>query len=283
MRPSLFALGILAFLPLLGFSADPAAADNKDNNKEEKKAKAETPRIAVFRLNNPVTELPADVTLSLSASEGITLKDLVQRMKKAADDPAVKAVVILPEGDTIGLAQTEEVRQAMQQLHKAGKEIYAHADSLSMREYTLLCGASRLSVAPTADLWLMGLAGEGVYLRGLLDKLGVKPDFLTCGAYKSAAETFMRTGPSPEADQMENWLFDGIYSAMVQLIADGRGLQTAKVRELIDAGPYQAKKAQEAGLVDAVEHRQDFEAMLKSKFGEDVVFDKKYGRKKQDK
>jgi protease-4 len=30
-----------------------------------------------------------------------------------------------------------------------------------------------------------------------------------------------------------------------------------------------------------VEHRQDFEAMLKSKYGKDVVFDKKYGQKKQ--
>lgn len=43
MRHFLFALGILAFLPLLGFSADPPAADNKDNKKEEKKAKTETP------------------------------------------------------------------------------------------------------------------------------------------------------------------------------------------------------------------------------------------------
>ena len=283
MRPSLFALGILAFLPLLGFSADPAAADNKDNKKEEKKAKAETPRIAVFRLNNPVTELPADVTLSLSASEGITLKDLVQRMKKAADDPAVKAVVILPEGGTIGLAQTEEVRQAMQQLHKAGKEIYAHADSLSMREYTLLCGASRLSVVPTADLWLMGLAGEGVYLRGLLDKLGVTPDYLTCGAYKSAAETFMRTGPSPEADKMQNWLFDGLYETSILLIGQGRKLEPEKIRELIDNGPYQAEGAKKAGLVDAVEHRQEFEAMLKRKYGKDVVFDKKYGQKQHPK
>src|SRR5262245_2227465 len=283
MRHSLFALGIMAFLPLLGFSADQPTTDKKDDKKVEKKAKTETPRIAVFRLNNPVTELPTDVSFSLSASEGITLKDLVQRMKKAADDPAVKAVVILPEGGTIGLAQTEEVRQAMQQLRKAGKEIYAHADSLSMREYTLLCGASRLSVVPTADLWLMGLAGEGVYLRGLLDKLGVTPDYLTCGAYKSAAETFMRTGPSPEADKMQNWLFDGLYDTSVQLIGRGRNLEPEKVRELIDNGPYQAEGAKKAGLLDAVEHRQDFEAMLKMKFGKDVVFDKKYGQKQQPK
>ena len=34
-----------------------------------------------------------------------------------------------------------------------------------------------------------------------------------------------------------------------------------------------------SGLVDAVEHRQDFEAVLKAKYGKDVVFDKKYGKK----
>ena len=161
MRRLLLALGILTFLPLLGFSADAVAADKKNDKQDEKKAKNEKPRLAVFRLNSPVTELPADETFSFSPSSGITLKDLVRRMKKAADDPDIKAVVILPEGGTIGLAQTEEVRQAMQLFRKTGKDIYVHADSLSMREYTLLCGASRLSVVPTADLWLIGLAGEG--------------------------------------------------------------------------------------------------------------------------
>ena len=81
--------------------------------------------------------------------------------------------------------------------------------------YALLCGATRLSVVPTADLWVTGLYGEAPYLRGLLDKLGVKPDFLTCGDYKSAAEMFMRTGPSPEAEEMQNWLLDGIFDTYV--------------------------------------------------------------------
>jgi protease-4 len=277
MRRLLFALGVLAFLPLAGVAADPAAP-----GKEEKKtANVGTARIAVFRLAGPVTESPADDTFALGGPAGVSLKDLVARLKKAADDPAVKAVVLLPEGGSLGLAQAEEVWQAMRRLRAAGKEVYAHADSLTMREYVLLSGASRLSVVPTADLWVLGIAGEAPYLRGLLDKLGVKPDFLTCGAYKSAAEIFMRTGPSPEAEKMENWLFDGIYGTMVRLIARGRGLKPEKVRELIDAGPYQAGKAKEAGLVDAVEQRQDFEALLKSKYGKDVVFDKKYGRKKQ--
>jgi protease-4 len=152
-----------------------------------------------------------------------------------------------------------------------------------MRDYTLLAGASRISVVPTGDLWIMGIAGEAPYARGLLDLLGVKPEFLTCGAYKSAAEIFMRTGPSPEAEKMQNWLFDSIYDTLVGLIAKGRNIKPEKVKELIDAGPYQAEEAKKAGLIDAVEYRQAFEAMLKAKYGKDIVYDKKYGQKKQPK
>jgi protease-4 len=272
MRRLLFALVALALLPLAAAAAEPAA------RKAERRA-GDKPVLAVFRLAGPITESPADDAFSLSMAPSTSLRDLVARMKKAAGDPAVKGVVLLPDGGSLGLAQTEEVRQALKQIRAAGKEVYAHADSLSMREYVLLSGASRLSVVPTADLWVTGIAGESPYLRGLLDLLGVKPDFLTCGAYKSASEIFMRSGPSPEAEKMQNWLFDGMYDTMVGLIATGRRVPPEKAREWIDNGPYQAKSAKAAGLIDAVEHRQDFEKVLKAKYGPDVVFDKKYGKK----
>src|SRR5262249_38690592 len=154
-----------------------------------------------------------------------------------ADDSAVKAIVLLLEDASIGMAQTEEIHQVMEKIRGAGKEIYAHADSLSMRDYVLLSGASHIGVVPTADLWVTGIHGEAPYVRGLLDKLGVKPDFLTCGAYKSAAELFMRDGPSPEADKMQNWLLDGMFETEIKLIAKGRKVEPAKVKAWIDGGP----------------------------------------------
>jgi protease-4 len=246
----------------------------------EKPAKKPAPKpvLAVFRLSGPISETSEDELFSF-ATEGVALKDLVSRIKKAGNDPAVKAVVLLGEGTEAGTAQTEEIRQAIAQVRAQGKEVYAHADSLSMRQYLLFSGASRLSVVPTADLWVTGLYGEAPYLRGLLDKLGVKPDFLTCGEYKSAAEIFMRDGPSPAAEKMQNWLLDSLFETDVQLIAKGRGVDEAKVRGWIDGGPYSAEKAKAAGLIDAVEERQDLEALLKGKFGHQVVFDRKYGKK----
>jgi protease-4 len=265
-------LSTAALVPVLSLPAAPPA-------KETKKAE---PKVAVFRLAGTVSEAPADDTSFLfGGTPGISLKELVARLKKAKDDPDVKAVALMPQGGSMGSAQIEELRQVMEQFRAAGKDIYAHADSLDMRDYVLLAGATRVSVVPTADLWITGLFGQAPYVRGLLDKLGVKPDFLHCGDYKSAGEIFMRDGPSPEAEKMQNWLLDGLFDTYVELIAKGRKVDAAKARTWIDAGPYTAEKAKAAGLIDAVEHRQEFEAMLKSKFGKDVVFDMKYGRKKQ--
>jgi protease-4 len=251
--------------------------------KEEKKSDSAKPTLAVFRLHGDIAEAPSDDSFPFSVESKLSFKDLVTRLKKAGTDPAVKAVVLYSEGPSVGAAQKEELREVMAQVRKAGKEIHVHADSLSMGDYVLLSGGSRISVVPTGDLWITGMYGESPYVRGLLDKLGVKPDYLTCGEYKSAAEVFMRTGPSPEAERMQNWLLDSIYETYVKLIAKGRGVDEAKVRAWIDNGPYTAEKAKEAGLIDAVEHRQQFVAQLKSKFGQDLVFNRKYGAKKQPK
>jgi protease-4 len=276
MRQWLWRLGVAALLM--------AAAGSGLLDAQEKQAKKKTasgkPIVAVFRLSGEIPEAPPEEVSLFPAERTDSLKDLVTRLKKAADDPAVKAVVLISESAEIGSAQVEELREAMAGIRAAGKEVYAYADSLSTREYALLSGASRLSVVPTSDVWITGLYGESPYVRGLLDKLGVQPDFLHCGAYKSAAEIFMRKGPSPEAEQMQNWLLDSVYHTFVKLIAKGRGVDPTRVREWIDAGPYTAEKAKAAGIIDAVEQRQDFEAMLKSKYGKDVIFDKKYGKKK---
>jgi protease-4 len=239
------------------------------------------PIVAVFEVTGEITEQPADEMAAIFGEKQVSLRDLLGNIRKAADDPQVKAIVISADRGSVGLAQAEEIRQAVQRVRDAGKDVYAHADSIEMRQYVLLSGASRLSVVPTADAWVTGLYGEQPYLRGLLDKIGVKPQILQCGAYKSAGELFMRDGPSPEADAMYNWLFDSIYQTQVQLIARGRRVDESKVRGWIDNGPYTARSAKDAGLIDAVEHRQDFEAMIRNKFGETVRFEKKYGQPKK--
>ncbi len=245
---------------------------------QQQKAQEVGPQIAVFSLEGPVTERPGDVDPLFGNPNSESLQSLVTRMDAAAEDEDVQAVVLMTTGASLGRGQIEEVRSAMARLQEAGKPVYAYADSLDTETYQLLCGATRLSVAPTGDVWVTGLYGESLHVRGLLDILGVRPDFLTCGDYKSAAEMFTRTKPSPEAQEMEDWLFDSLYESLVQSIADAREVEPEQVKEWIDTGLYSAESAQEAGLIDEVEHRQDFAAMLKEEHGEEIAFNKSYGK-----
>jgi protease IV len=279
MARRLFIGWAAAVILLAGAIGAARADDPKKEPKKESKSFSGKPVVAVFRFSSGVSESPADDTFSFGGPTPISLKDLVARLRKAAKDPAVRAVALIAEGGAAGRAQTEELRQAMGMIRSAGKEVFVHADSLSMEEYVLFSGA-KISLVPTADLWLTGLHGEAPYIRGLLDKLGIKPDFLTCGNYKSAAEIFMREGPSKEADDMQNWLLNSIYQTEKKLIADGRHVDESEVEEWINNGPYTAEKAKAHGLIDDIQHRQDFESMLKGKYGKDVVFNKKYGKKK---
>ncbi|SPE60014.1 putative Protease 4 [Verrucomicrobia bacterium] len=249
----------------------------------EEQTTEEKPRniVAVFRLQGPLTETPGNDSLAMFSPPGTSLKELVEHLTKAAGDPAVKAVVILPESDWLEPAQVEELRAAMSQVRQHDKQVFVHADSLGLAQYILSCGASRISVVPVGDVLVPGLHASSLHVRGLLDKIGVKPDFLTEGAYKSAAELFMREQPSPEADEMMNWLLDSWYASFKDQIAQGRKADATKVQEWLDNGLFTAEQAKAAGLIDAVEQREDFEAMLRERYGQDVVFEKKYGRKNQ--
>jgi protease-4 len=269
----------LLFLVLLaGLAPSRVWADPFEDSQAAKENQGPPALVAVFRLTGALSETPTDESFPLMAEQTTALKDLVRRMQKARDDKEVKAVAITLGDFSPGLAQMEELRQAIAQLRAAGKDVYAHADSLSFLDYTLLSGATQLSVVPTGDLWVTGIAGQSLHVRKLLDMIGAQPDFLTCGAYKSAAELFMRDSPSQEADEMHNWLFDGLYESCVRQIARGRGASPQQVRRWIDEGPYSAEKARAAGLIDAVQHRQEFEASLKQRFDGHVKFDTKYGK-----
>ena len=208
--------------------------------------------IAVFELHGELKEQTQSDDPLLGSIGGESLHSLVTRLEKAKTDDTIAAVVVLMNSFSVSTSQIEELRQAMNSV-KEKKPVYAHADSASTRTYALLSSASRLSISPTGDLWINGLAMEGMYVRGLLDMLSVQPDFLTCGNYKSAAETFMRKEPSPEADEMQNWLLDSVFETTVNIIAANRSVEPDQVKFWINQGLYSAETALSAKLIDAVE------------------------------
>ena len=246
-------------------------------------AKKKPTEVAVFRLSGGVTEAPMAEDMPFLTGGGVpeSFLSLTTRLRGAAKDDKLAAVVFLPTANAFGYAQSQEIRAIIKDLRAADKQVLVHADAISTGMAATFSGATYIALSPTGMVSIEGIYGEQLFLRGLFDKLGVTPDFVTMGAYKSAAETFMRSGPSKESAEMTDWLFDSIFDSIVQSIAEGRGVSEKKARELIDVGLYTAEGALEAGLIDAVQHRSHFEVELRKRFGNDITFNTRYGKKSQ--
>src|SRR5690606_29997956 len=71
--------------------------------------------------------------------------------------------------------------------------------------------------------------------------------------YKSAPEAYTRTGPTEPAFTQRNELYDSLYDHLVAGISASRRVTTARVRTLIDGGPYTAGDLERIpDLVDGV-------------------------------
>jgi len=241
-------------------------------------AKPAPTTIAVFDMHGGITDQPPVEDPLFGNLRAESLQSLLTRLKKAGTDDKVAAVVLLLDEADLQPAQLEELRQVLKVV-KEQKPIYAHADSVKTGSYALLTSGTRSSISPTGDVWVTGLYMEGLHLRGLLDMLGVQPDFLTCGEYKSAAEMFMRKESSPAASEMNNWLIDSLYQSMLTMISENRGVTSDVARGWLDQGLYSAEAAQKAGLIDVVESREELQAYLKKTHGATVNFSKTYGKK----
>jgi protease IV len=181
------------------------------------------------------------------------LARVVLSLRALSRDPGVVAVFVRIDGLSVGWAVAQELRAEILRLRDAGKRVFAYMIAGSSRDYYVASAADEVYVDPAGGIRLVGFAGTSLYFKGLFDKLGVEALFERIDEYKTAPEAYTRTGPTVPALRMRDWLYDSLYDTIVADIARSRELTPARVRALIDGGPYTAGDlAGDDALVDAV-------------------------------
>jgi protease-4 len=135
------------------------------------------------------------------------------------------------------------------------------------KEYYIASACDKIYLAPPGDLFINGLAADVLFFRGSLDKLGIYPDMVQVGKYKTAVETFTRKDMSDANREFTNSLLDDLFNRYIDAIAKARGKSAEDVRALIDDAPYGSAKAKEVGLIDGVAYRDELQKELKTKLG----------------
>lgn len=179
--------------------------------------------------------------------------EVMERLRRAEEDRSVKALVLRIRGPGLSWARWQELADRVQSLRDQDKLVVAYLDgSVGNGAYALATACDRIYLHPGGDLGLVGLNAELQNLRGLLDLVGVEPQFVRRDEYKSGPETFTRTEPSPANLEATGAMIDDLYGHLVDAVATRTEGDEDLARERIDAGPWTATDAREVGLVDAL-------------------------------
>ncbi len=235
--------------------------------------------VAVYDLEGPLTESgmsePSLLSMDLEATRPLTLFDITRSLGQAAADPEVTALVLDIDDAGLGLAQLQEIRSHLLSAREAGKDVWLYSDGYNNGTALLGSAANHFVLMPEADVSFAGISAESMYFKGMLDKLGVAADVIHIGDFKSFGEEYYRTGPSEFAEKQTQELIGGIFDQITGDVAKGRRVPNEKVLALIDRGTFTAEEAKEAGLVDDLKYRTDFNSELKDKYA-DAKFDDEY-------
>jgi protease-4 len=234
----------------------------------------------VLEMGDTLEEAPPVDTLDRLFARGLALPTLILQLDKAAVDERIVAVLLHIRSLQAGYASLQEVRDAVLRFRETGKPVIALLDMATLnatRELYLASSADKVYLVPGFLGPFAGIAGHFLYLGGFLGKLGIEVEYERIGPYKSAPETFSARQMSPPARRMFNELLDGIFSQVVRGIAQGRSLETASVRRLVEQAPSVLEEYLAAGLADGSADRD--EVLEREGFGDagEVTWDEYLG------
>lgn len=241
-----------------------------------KKPSVPSKAILELDLEQAIPETAPDSPFAAFAGErALTLRDVVDALEKAGDDPHVVGLAARVGAAPIGVAEIQEIRDAVKAFRAKKKFAVAYAETFG--EFAPGNGAYYLATAfdevwlqPSGDLGLNGLVGESPFLRGTLDKLGVKPEFGQRHEFKNAMNLYTETKFTDAHREATKVLLESIFAQMVKGIAEGRKMSEEEVRAIVDRGPFLGPEALEARLVDGLAYRDEVLEKLRKKGGADA-------------
>ncbi|OSY87309.1 protease IV [Tenacibaculum holothuriorum] len=200
--------------------------------------------------DNPIAE-----ALDL-VDEKLALNKILNAIENAKSDSNIKGISINTTYISAGIAQTQAIRNKLEEFKESGKFIYAYNDVYDQKNYYLSSVADSLFLNPVGAIDFKGLSTEILYYKDFEDKYGVKMEVIRHGKYKSAVEPYL-TNKMSEANREQTTSFlksiwseitDDIFKSrnipveQLNIIADnafGRNAELAFNNKLTDGSIYQ--------------------------------------------
>jgi protease-4 len=214
-------------------------------------------------LNNPFEGLNLG---GFSNPKSIGLQDILSSIDKASENENVKGILLKAEVSQNSYATLEEIRNALIKFKKSGKFIYAYGEYMDEHAYYVASVSDKIFLNPAGELLLNGFSQQVVYVKGMFEKIGVEPQLIRHGKYKSAGEPLIADKMSAENRQQIEAYMGNLYQHFVVQIAKSRKINEADFRNIVNELKVRnATDAVNLKVIDGLKYRDEVEALIKTK------------------
>ncbi|SDE23149.1 Putative signal peptide peptidase SppA [Sporomusa acidovorans DSM 3132] len=189
-------------------------------------------------------------------TEGGGTDALIRQLHAARDDASVKAIVLRINSPGGTVPASQEVGEELKKVRAAGKPVITSmADMAASGGYWLAACTDKIYANPSTITGSLGVYMPYSNWEELYKKIGVRQEKIKSGPHK---DILSPDRPLTEEERaIIQVMVDDMYNQFVEVIAEGRHLDPATVRELADGRIYTGRQAKEFGLVDELGNMYD--------------------------
>ena len=224
--------------------------------------------IMMLDLNGSLVERTSDnIFKELFDKEDSTygLDDILASIKKAKENDDIKGIYIQATSLNANFASLQEIRDALNDFKKSGKFIVAYSDNYTQGMYYLSSVANKVLLNPKGAIEWRGLASQPLFLKGLLDKLGIEMQVFRVGTYKAAVERFSATEMSPANREQVTAYITSIWNEIITDVAASRKISVDSLNNYANRMLmfYPAEQTVKSGMADTLIYKNDVRDYLK--------------------
>lgn len=203
-----------------------------------------------------------DFQYSDQKSDGLV--DVMNAIEYAKTDDRIKGIKIFNPRISLGLTQSKELREKLNEFKKTGKFVVAYADAYSQSTYYLSSIADTLYVNPVGDFDFRGLATQVPYFKDFQDKTGIQMQVIRHGKYKSAGEPFLQQTMSEANKEQTSEMLNSIWNTIVTDISESRNISVDSLNSIANnLGAKTPQLALQNRFIDKVAYVDEFENGIK--------------------
>ncbi len=207
------------------------------------------PKIALIHIDGAIaggdsTDLPFGLGRTIGA------RTVVRALEAVRADPQVKAVVLRIDSPGGSAFASDLIARAVARVRARKPVVASFGDVAASGGYYVGALAQTIFAEPTTLTGSIGVFSLKISAAELMGKLGIGTSVIKRGSSANAG-SFARPQTPEEQDRMAKGV-DDAYQLFLRLVADGRKMPLAKVKEVAQGRIWSGQDAMRVGLVDEI-------------------------------